>query len=260
MLIVVKVRRFACVLLIALCVVLPFWNCRADEAQPPTKFSVGFIAGLSGQYALLSQRMLAGAELAAEDCNERLSSHKAQLVVIGEDDHLADNKTTLTVVKKLTRVDRVVAIVTWAFSAAETIKTGLSGDKTPILFFWDSNDAIPPLGSNFYGTGPSMGMQADTLVKEFLDSRVSTIGSLVLVDNWFERMNLLLQREIPAKGLKLVASESILPESTDLRTPLLRLKQREPEALVVLSYGPSFIAAVRQAKQMWPRVRIYGFG
>jgi ABC-type branched-subunit amino acid transport system substrate-binding protein len=234
-----------------------------DSQQPKTlqqQLTLGFIASLTGQYAHLSNLMLAGAELATDDCNARLSSLNARLTLRVEDDRLVDNKTTLTIVKKLVTVDKPVAILAWAFSTAEAIKLGLGTHKTPVLFFWDANETIPTLGDNFYGTGPAIPIAAQVIADDLRASHISTLGSFLLVDSWTERMNQALQRQLAASGLTFTGAESLLHDSSDYRAPILRLKKQSPGAVAVWSFGSALITLVKQIRQMWPSAILYAVG
>jgi ABC-type branched-subunit amino acid transport system substrate-binding protein len=232
----------------------------ANQQSLQRQFTLGFIASLTGQYAHLGKLMLAGAELATHDCNTKLSTFNSHLTLRVEDDRLVDNKTTLTIVKKLATVDKPVAILAWAFSTAEAIKMGLGGRKVPVLFFWDANEAIPALGDNFYGMGPAIPNAARVIVEDLQASRVPSIGSFALVDSWTERMNQALQKQSDLSRLPFIGTETLLYDSADYRAPILRLKKQEPGAIAVWSFGSSLITIIKQIRQLWPNVTMYGVG
>ncbi len=221
---------------------------------------VGFIASFTGQYARLAGLMASGAELALNDCNERLRERHYSLRLVPEDDNLVDNKTTLAIVKKFRAVDRPIAILAWAFSTAAPIKAALSGSHIPVLFFWDSNQEIPKMGANFYGTGPSIPLAAAVIANHSLATPNATIGSLSLIDAWSERMNSALKEELVSRGSALSATESLLYDNTDFRTPIVRLKRSGAKHIAVFAYGSALVTAVKQLRQVWPDVHIYAVG
>ena len=236
----------------------------AQEAQEPKtpqqRFALGFIASLAGQYAHLGNLMLRGAELATHDCNAQLDKLNAQLALQVEDDRLVDNKTTLTIVKKFVTVDKPIAILAWAFSTAEAIKLGLGNHKIPVLFFWDANETIPTLGDNFYGTGPAIPIAARVIAEDLRATNATTLGSFMLVDSWTERMNQALLKQAAEYGIRVTATESVLHDSADYRAPILRLKKQAPSAVAVWSFGSALITIVKQLRQIWPHVTLYGVG
>jgi len=235
-----------------------------QEAQEPKtpqqRFTLGFIASLTGQYAHLGNLMLRGAELSTHDCNSQLGEFNAQLALQVEDDRLVDNKTTLTIVKKFVTVDKPIAILAWAFSTAEAIKLGLGNHKIPVLFFWDANETIPTLGDNFYGTGPAIPIAARVIAEDLRATNATTLGSFMLVDRWTERMSQALLKQAAEHGIRVAGTESVLHDSADYRAPILRLKKQSPSAVAVWSFGSALITIVKQLRQIWPHVTLYGVG
>jgi branched-chain amino acid transport system substrate-binding protein len=221
---------------------------------------IGFIAGLSGQYAHISHLMLAGAEDAVQNCNKQLATSNLSLKLIAEDDGLADAKTTLSVVKKFTSIDKVSAILTWVFSTAKPLKSALGAKKTPVLFFWDYNPGIPQLGDNYYGTGPNIKENAKILVKDFITSGASHLGVIMLIDEWAERMKSEIVNALSEHKLTLSTDQSVLFDTSDFKSIIVRAKKSETEGLVILTWGASLITLVNQLREMWPEVKLYTVG
>lgn len=222
--------------------------------------SVGFIADLSNQYALLSHLMLSGSELAVEQCNKELPSEQYSLKLIAEDDGLIDAKRTINAIRKFVAVDKVSAILAWAYSGGKPIKSALGKQQTPVIFFWDSNPGIAGLGNNYYGTGPNAQKNAELLVEHFTKAGLKKLGVIMLIDEWAEHMHELLQSSLKKKDLALVMEEAVQPNNAHYNTNILKAKRSNAEGVVLLAWGAALITMVKEIGELWPGVRLYVVG
>ena len=109
-------------LIISLIFILSMACCSWASAE---NISIGFLAGMTGQYSKLSQVMLLGSRQAVHECNHDLTPFGIRLSLVVEDDGTIDDKRTVAAVKKLVSSDRVSALLAWSFSTAYAIKSAL---------------------------------------------------------------------------------------------------------------------------------------
>lgn len=244
------------IILLILAVVLS-QNTFSEERK---ELTIGFIAGLSGQYAHISHLMLAGAEEAVQNCNKQLAANNVALKLIAEDDGMIDARTTLSAVKKFTSVDKVSAIAAWAFSSVKPINSALGTKKTPVLFFWDYNPGIALTGDNYYGTGPNIKENARILVQDFIASGSNKLGIIMYIDEWAERARNEIVTALAEHGLALSTEQQVLSDTSDFKSIILRAKKSNTHGLVLLSWGAGLITLVNQLGEMWPEAKLYMVG
>jgi branched-chain amino acid transport system substrate-binding protein len=221
---------------------------------------VGFLGSLTGPYAEISHRMIAGARLALDECAGELAERGAKLELVIEDDGLCDPARTRTAIQKFTSIDRVDAILVWAYSAAQPIRSALGGSAVPVIFAWDSNPGIDRMGDNFYGTGPDAELATRKIVEDIARDRMQRVGILALTDEWVDRVRGVLLNIAEEKRLYVTVDETLTPGVDDYRGVILRAKQKSVDALVVLGYSSTLVTILKQIRQVWPSVRIYTIG
>jgi ABC-type branched-subunit amino acid transport system substrate-binding protein len=221
---------------------------------------VGFLGSLTGPYADISHRMIAGARLALDECARELAERGAKLELVVEDDGLCDPARTMTATQKFASIDRVDAILVWAYSAAQPIRSALGKSAVPVIFVWDSNPGIDRMAANFYGTGPDAELATRKIVEDIARDRMQRVGILALTDEWVERVRGVLLKVAEEKRLHITVDETLNPGGDDYRGAILRAKQKSVDALVVLGYSSTLVTILKQIRQIWPSVPIYTIG
>ncbi len=229
-------------------------------SEQPRIVKIGFLGGLTGEYSEIAHHMIDGARIGLDECNRKVANRSVKLELLVENDGLCDPNRTMTAVHKFVSLDRVDAIMVWAYSAAQTIRSALGKRSVPVIFLWDSNPGIATMGANFYGTGPDAELASKKIVEDLSRDRMRRFGILAMTDEWVERVRGVLNDAANEKELQVAFDESLAPGVNDYRGTILRAKQRSADALVVLGYSSSLVALLKQVRQVWPSVRIYTIG
>lgn len=76
------------------------------------------------------------------------------------------------------------------------------------------------------------------------------IGALFLANDFGEAVALEFTKQLASKGLRVSASERILPTTTDLRSEILRLKQAGITHLLTVGLPFQYLVMLRAAREL----------
>jgi len=235
----------------------------AQDATGVTKdtIKVGILGSLTGPAAIWGSGNLAGAVLAFEEANASGGINDRKLVWVSEDDETSPPKA-IAAYKKLTGQDQGFAVFGPAASAISAAMIPvIKASNVPTFISVPSTPAVTePMVKNLFRTGPlNDRMQgaavADYVVEQLAGKRFALIRQSDEygkrgADSFVERMK---QKEItPA------SHEVFGPADTDFTSQLLKIRETNPDVLVVYGYPSPSAIIIRQAKQLGLAAKIVG--
>jgi branched-chain amino acid transport system substrate-binding protein len=241
---------------IALCLILLVFiiACtQAPSSQEPIK--VGMFGAFSGKLAPIGQQELIAAEYAVEKINAQggINGRPLQLLI---EDTKCNPKDAVTAFTKLSETADAHIIMGGLCSGETVAPAPMANEKQIVLLSaLSSGPQITTLGDYVFRTNPvDDGSFFANFVEEKSYTRVAVISEQTDFSQGVKKAMLV---KFDAAGIEYL-NEDVAPDTTDYRTALLKLKQFNPELLIINTN--SFTAGVEIYKQAEPMGLKNAFG
>lgn len=186
---------------------------------------------------------------------DKLAPGKFDLVL--EDDR-CNAKDAVSVAHKLIEVDKVDYVIGLACSAAALGAIPLyERAKIPVMIVGASSPKISEIGEYIFRTFPSDAFAAKLLFRK-ISERQQSVGIISAESDYAQDLKNAFVGENKSKALKIL-TEDYLPDTSDFRASLLRLKAANVQALFInTQYENTFALILKQLKQIDWHVQLYG--
>ncbi len=220
----------------SLCVV----SCRDKET-----INVGVILPLTGPASEIGNNILDGIMIAYE-YYDSISPQKVNLII--EDSRL-DAKQAISSANKLINIDKVDAILGLA-SSTEALAVAPICEKNNTLMI--SSTASTPLLSNagdyIFRIYPSDVYDSKVLAE--YAKNINNVSILYLNNDFGVGLKDTFVENFKRAGGKISNVEAFLPNDTDFRTQLTKIKSSNPEGLLIIAIDMQYLNIVRQIREL----------
>lgn len=241
-----KIYTFVAILLLSLIFIVSTLN-KNDFTPPKTNIKVGVILPLTGDLAALGQETQKGIELGIKDAHEK----GVHIDVVYGDDKSNFGADSVNEANKLVNIDKVDVVLTLFVEQSKPITPTLSKNKTPLLVLWDSNEFITNAGpyvfSNGFSTEKAAIKMANFSFKNLGKRKIAILGH---IDPWAEIAIKYFKSEFISLGGEIVYDETVSITTTDYRSNLAKIKQRNFDAIYFPLIPPTTTQFLTQAKQL----------
>ncbi len=215
---------------------------------------IGVLADLTGDYASVLRGGNRGAELAAED----LRTQQMPIELIVEDQKSCDNKETVTIVNKFTTLDHVHFIIGGTCSSTTLAAAPIAEASRTVM--------ISPISS-----APSVSKAGDYIFRTYISDKFRAAAAAELAYKLGKRKMALLtdisndafvelsagaKPKFEELGGKVVAEEKTDKDTTDLRTQIVKIKEANPDVLMVITGPIGSATAAKQARELGLKVQL----
>ncbi|MFH1192526.1 MAG: ABC transporter substrate-binding protein [bacterium] len=220
------------------------------EAQQITEpIKIGLSLPLTGEAASYGEAALGGAELAAKEINDAGGINGNKIELIPEDDQCSSSGGAM-VANKLTNIDQVLAMVHFCSAAAGAGTPIAQNAKIPSIVL----GAAPELTQNrdyIFRNYPSDSFQGK-FAAEFIYNKLNKKNAAVIFvkNNWGQGIRDVFTKRFKELGGNIVYDESVMQDSTDLRTQIAKAKATNPDALYFPVYLKNGVAGLKQLKEL----------
>ncbi|WP_442214576.1 ABC transporter substrate-binding protein [Specibacter sp. RAF43] len=218
---------------------------------PDTPYKVGFVAGLTGPFAQISETQKNAINLYVDKVNGGggINGHKIELLT---EDSTGSESEAVNVTRKLLQEKVVVVIGTNSSGESIAMKQVTESSSTPLLSMASSKKIVEPAADSshtfklFPGSAEVLRAQMEYVSKKGL-KRVAFFGS----NNAYGQEPLAeLKNLVKEYGLELVATESFAPDATDMTAQLTSIARTSPDVTLVWSVSPSNAIIAQNAKDI----------
>lgn len=222
---------------------------------------IGATMPLSGPGASYGTMMLNGLKLGAKHVNEQGGVGGLKIEIISMDSK-TDAQTALNASKKLIDIDKVPWITT-AYTETAFAQQPISDEKHVILMNGGGNgpELAEITGNYYYNNVPLVSNESETLFKYLKDE--TDIRKLAILYNSDESMSLSMSKIVKEQWVKMggeiVSSESNNADATNLKPQLMKIKEKNPDALLLLNDGTTTERAIKQASEISLNTQLLGF-
>ncbi len=250
-------NRLARIFLVAaLLCLMPLWT----QAAEPIKLGAFF--ALSGPAAHIGTPTKLVADMVVDQINKGggINSRPIELII---GDTESDPAKAASIAKKFIFTDKVAAII-GPTSTAEgmNVKKIVEEAGVPTFMTVGGDPVImggEKLGSfNYVFKSPQ---RSSTAVKKLFgylkDKKLTTVGLLTASDAFGKDGLVWLEKLAPDFGITFVAKESFGPSDIDMTAQLTKIKNADPQALVVWTIGPAGAIVAKNKAQLGVKVPLF---
>lgn len=245
-------RRLPAALLAAFLAALataPFAAVAAPATGEPLYFGVS--GPLTGQNAQYGAQWKAGFDLALEQVNAQGGIHGRPLAYVFEDSQ-NDPRQSVGIAQKFVN-DRRILIELGDFSSPASMAASPIYQRAGLVQFGFTN-SHPDFtkGGDFIWSPSTSQADAQPLLAELA---VKTLGFkrlavLFLNTDWGRTSKDVLVKAAEARGAQVVIAEGYQPDEKDFRSTLVRVRDANPDGLVLISYYPDGALIASQVRNV----------
>jgi branched-chain amino acid transport system substrate-binding protein len=223
---------------------------------------VGVLGSLTGVQAVFGQGNLSGAQIVFDEVNAAGGIHGRRIEIVSVDDESTPARS-IAGFRRLVDDERVFAVFGPSASAiGQAMEPTLrAASAVPVLVsIFSSPAATEPYKNNVFRTGPlNDRLQGIALADFVLDQlRGQKVALAQQTDEYGRRGGQSLTEQMRTRGRPLVATEVFNLTDTDFTAQMLRMRQAEPDVIVIYGFPAPAAIITRQARQLGLNAKIIG--
>ena len=232
----------------------------ADPGITDTEVTFGMWAAFTGPVAHLGTSTRDGFTVAINEANAAGGVQGRKIKLVSYDDGGAPQEA-LAAARRLINQDRVFALVVGSTSGSTLPVIPLINQaKIPFIAGTSSNVRLldPPSPYIFRGY-PNDKWQGYRLADYIVEKGKGKRPAIIYVtDDYGKGGYEVLTQRLKEKNIAFVAAEAYNKGDQDFSAQLLRIKQSNPDSMIVWAFAPDAAIIVRQAKELGITVQLYG--
>lgn len=243
-------------LLLAATLFLPACTKKASS----TDIKLGATFPLTGEVASYGQKAKRGIEMAVEDINAKGGVLGRKVVIDFQDDR-NDKNAAVNIVTKFATIDKLPVIFGSAGSTVTLALTPIAERNKVVLISPVSSTAKLSTegGKYFFRTVPADDLQARILADWVYDSGARNVAIVFTNNSWGKPLAEGFTEKFTAKGGKVLLSEGVMENSSDLRSVISKVKKLgKIDAVVSPTYPKEGGVFVKQMKEIGLQVPLFG--
>lgn len=229
------------ILLIALVAWSFLGNKKEVSGEPIT---IGAILPMTGTLASQAEFARNGIELA----REKLADEGIVLDVIYEDSQL-DPKVGISAFNKLVQTNKVKSVLSFTSPVSMAIAPLANQQKIVTISLLTSPSYSTPNDYTYRMVGSAV-LEARGLSENVKAGGYKRIGVLYINNEYGLGISDTLKGLYPQANSEIVSAEAFLPTDTDYRSPLAKIKNTNPDVVILAAFGREVALAVRQAREI----------
>jgi branched-chain amino acid transport system substrate-binding protein len=228
-----KTTKIVIGIIVAIVVIGGIWyRVNKKPTAPTTKepIKIGATLPLTGSLAYKGVFEKNGIELAVDEINSLGGINGKRLQLIVEDNEGDPNKA-VTGVMKLVNIDNVLVVLS-AFTPLTQAIAPIVVEKNKVLIYQSSVSSIAQSSDNIFKDYYNMDDVGRMLVKAAYKEGIKSIALLIPLYQWGEDFKRGAEKEAQKLGMNIKIIEIYDPSATDLKSNILKIKEKNPEAIL----------------------------
>ncbi len=197
-----------------------------------TTYKIGVIAPLTGEAATYGLAAKAGLDFAVEELNIKggVLGKKIELVY---EDSMLDNKRAVSIMNKFVSVDDFDVVIV-ADGSGPTLAVAPIAEANKVLMIGTlgSTPELNEAGDYVFRTVPSDSAQAKEMARIVASLGLDNVALFYVNDAYGVGIKNKFEEDFSGR---IVASESFEHESADFRTQLIKIKDADPEVMILVA-------------------------
>ncbi|MFN8439431.1 MAG: ABC transporter substrate-binding protein [Caldilineaceae bacterium] len=234
----------------------------AQSGATTDSIYIGVSGPLTGQNARYGEQWKKGFDLALDEINGAGGINGRKLEYIFEDSQ-SDPKQSVVVAQKFVADPRIIIELGDFSSGASMAASAIYQRGGLVQFgFTNSHPDFTKAGGEYTWSNSVTQAQAAPALADFAVSKVGKkkLAVFHLNTDWGKTTYDLFAARVTELGGEVVATEAYLPEEKDFRSALTRVRDSNPDAIVLISYQADGALIVQQIRQATIDLPIVGPG
>ena len=242
-------------LIIVVAIVVGVVLTQRPTRKEPEVYKIGAILPLTGKGASYGERAQRGLNLAFEDIKKKMPELRLKLLY--EDSKFPEIKEAISAYHKLRSSYNIPVVITLSSDVSLAISPLANQDKVLQMAIVASTPAYTSSGDFTFRTTT----RAEQEDKELAKAITSHYKKIALIYNNNERglgHRNVLKREIERLDGEIVIEEAISPKGLDFRSHLMKIKERNPEAICIVAEPRNIGLILKQAEELGIKSQFFG--
>ncbi|GGG21592.1 branched-chain amino acid-binding protein [Caldovatus sediminis] len=223
---------------------------------------IGVLGSLTGVQAVFGQGNLSGAQIVFDEVNAAGGINGRRIEIVSVDDE-SNPARSIAGFRRLVDDERVFAVLGPSASAigAAMEPTLRAAAQVPVFVsIFSSPVATEPFKRNVFRTGPLNDRLQGIALGDFVldELRGTRVALAQQTDEYGRRGGQSLTERLRERGRPLVSTEVFNLTDTDFTAQLLRMRQAEPDVIVIYGFPAPAATITRQARQLGLTGKIIG--
>jgi branched-chain amino acid transport system substrate-binding protein len=231
--------RLVSVFLMALLLVVPASRVAraADPGVSDDTIKIGALGALTGPGYLYGRLVMNGAEVVYNEVNKAGGIHGRKIVLVREDDR-CDAASAIAAAKKLIFQDQVFMLHGGGCSNASiAARPEIEKANVPwVVFASVADEVTKPTAPYIFSTALTASIESAAQLEFAMQQGAKRIAVISMRDAWGRARYNPLMEAFKRKGVTPVADEEMAPDANDATPQVLRLRQANPDAVIIVLY------------------------
>jgi branched-chain amino acid transport system substrate-binding protein len=211
--------------------------------------TIGVSGPLTGQNAQYGAQWKKGFDLALEEVNAKgVKGRPLQYVF---EDSQADPRQSVAIAQKFVSDPKIIVEVGDFSSTASMAASSIYQRAGLVQFgFTNSHPNFTKGGDFMWSNSVSQADEQPRLAKYAADLGFKHVAVLYLNTDWGRSSQAIFTQSAKSLGVDVVASEGYQPDEKDFRSTLVRVRDAQPDAIVLISYYADGALITRQTRSV----------
>ncbi|GHF29884.1 branched-chain amino acid transport system substrate-binding protein [Deinococcus metalli] len=221
---------------------------------------IGAITSVTGRFAEFGKMQLAGFKVGIEEVNRKggVLGKKLELII---EDNASDVNKGLAAAERLVNAGVPLVLNEYSSSLVKAQAQYLARQKVPNLVFTSSGDDITKPGSDYtYRMNQPATEYARVILNIFRDNKFKTMAIIAGTGAFEKSVADAAQNFAKAYGIQVVEDQRYDQGLTDFRPVLNRMKAKNPDGVLMVSYAADSVTVMRQAREVGVKPRLFAGG
>lgn len=227
------------------------------KAKKTEVIKIGAILPLSGDAAQYGEWGKSGIALAVEEINSKGGINNKKIKVIYEDD-AADPKKGVSAANKLIAVDGVKVILGPIPSTVTLAVAPICEKNKVVIMSSSSSPAITSAGDYIFRNWPSDDFEGTAMADYAVKKGYKRVAVFNINNEYGLGVVKVFKKKFSELGGKVVISETFAQGSSDMKSQLLKIKDRNPDAIYLVGHAKENGHVVKQSRDLKIEAKILG--
>ncbi len=233
-----KILIAVCVVLLAFITIYLF-----DAGSDTSTIKIGVVSPLTGSKAQVGEGLREAIELARKDFGETEKHYEFIF-----EDSASDPARSASAVQKLVNIDRVNAFISITSQDSNMVSKAAADARIPHIAI--ANDSKVAKGEyNFIHWTP-VETQVDLFLTELKKRNISRVGIFTEVNDSSVATVEAFKRKSGAANIEIIWEQRFAPGETDLRSLILKNKDRKVDLIMLQAFSPSIEILKRRLQEV----------
>jgi branched-chain amino acid transport system substrate-binding protein len=248
-----KTLKILSIVAIAVVIIVGF---SINNSEKKGELNIGVISALTGNVAFLGNSNMKGTEVGKIKAQ---SEYPKLAINLYQEDHMFSPKVGIDAYNKLRQSNNISALVTMASNVSVAVAPlSIKDNVLDIAASTLAKDYSTPNDLTFRLT-PRAENESSIAIQTLSQKGVKKLGILYMNNEIGTSLRDALVESAKTSDVKIITEEGYAPDSTDFKTPLLKMKSADIDGLYLAALSPHTAIILKQANELKIKVVFFSY-